>query len=369
MEPSALFTWDLPAGPAQPAEAAAPAGSLTPPADVVVDRDDAPGDAVREVAPAHDAAVAPAELEAPLPASLDDVDATVLVHAMRGAIDAGHAGALVAGHLLSAHPSRRVATFDVEELLDYRSRRPVLTFERTAFTDYVTPELALDYIATKDGGLLLLHGTEPDLRWETFSSAVREIVERLGVRTTVGLHGIPMGVPHTRPISVTEHGTREELLEPGPELFGTVQVPGTAASLLELRLGEHGHDAMGFAVHVPHYLAQAEYPAAAAELLRRLARVSRLPLSDAALEEAASTVREEIDRQVADAPEVAAVVGALEQQYDSFVQAAGASLLAGGHVPSADEIGAQFEAFLAAQAGEESEDPGDQPGPGSSGER
>ncbi len=178
-----------------------------------------------------------------------------------------------------------------------------------------------------------------------------------------------MGVPHTRPISVTEHGTREELLEPGPELFGTVQVPGTAASLLELRLGEHGHDAMGFAVHVPHYLAQAEYPAAAAELLRRLARVSRLPLSDAALEEAASTVREEIDRQVADAPEVAAVVGALEQQYDSFVQAAGASLLAGGHVPSADEIGAQFEAFLAAQAGEESEDPGDQPGPGSSGER
>ncbi|MBN8881320.1 putative ATP-grasp superfamily ATP-dependent carboligase [Salana multivorans] len=336
MEPSALFTWNLPAG--------TPAGTPQLPTHHGVPA------VVNEES--EDAGLT-------LPTTLDEVEAPVLVHAMRGAIDAGHAGALVAGHLLAAHPTRRVATFDVEELLDYRSRRPVVTFDRTAYTDYATPQLALDYVATADGGMLLLHGVEPDLRWETFSTAVREIVERLGVRTTVALQGIPMGVPHTRPVSVTEHATREDLVEPAPELFGTVQVPGTAASLLELRLGEHGHDAMGFAVHVPHYLAQTEYPAAAAELLRRLARVTELPLDTGALDRAAGTMRVEIDRQVAEAPEVASLVSALEQQYDAYVEAAGKSLLAGTHVPSADEIGAQFEAFLAAQAGEDSDDDGD----------
>jgi len=49
---------------------------------------------------------------------------TVLVHVLTGFIDAGQAGALARDHLLATMQHRRVATFDVDRLLDYRSRRP-----------------------------------------------------------------------------------------------------------------------------------------------------------------------------------------------------------------------------------------------------
>lgn len=303
--------------------------------------------------PALPAEPTPGEITATraLPRALDEIDAPVLVHAMRGSMDAGHAGALVVAHLLATHANARVATFDIDELLDYRSRRPTMTFESSSFTDYKDPQLALDYLATDAGGVLLLHGSEPDLRWEAFTSAMRSIVERLGVRTTVGVHGIPMGIPHTRPISITAHATRDGLVDVGSDVFGTVQIPGSASSLLEYRLGGWGHDAMGFAVHVPHYLAQSEFPAAAVELVHQIARVSGAHLDVSALEEAAATLASEIDEQVTASPEVEALVRGLEVQYDAYQEAAGRSLLAAGEVPSGDELAARFEEFLAQQSG------------------
>ena len=273
----------------------------------------------------------------------------VLVHALRGAMDAGHAGQLVVAQLLRTHEHERLATFEVDELMDYRSRRPVITFETSRFTEYEEPELALDHLSTPEGGMLLLHGLEPDLRWNAFTRAVREIVEQLGVETAVGVHGIPMGVPHTRPLSITQHANRDELVDVGPDLFGTVQLPGSAAMLLEYRLGIWGHDAVGFAAHVPHYLAQSDYPAAAAELLRRLSRFTGITFDTTQLDDAAAELMVEVDKQVADSPEVQAVVRALEAQYDAFQEAAGRSLLASGDVPTGDELAAQFEAFLAEQ--------------------
>src|SRR5207244_13060666 len=131
-----------------------------------------------------------------------------------------------------------------------------------------------------DGGtpLLLLAGLAPDLQWERFSGAVEDLVERMSVRVTVGLNAIPMAVPHTRPTGITAHATRPDLISGYEPWLRRVQVPGSAGNLLEYRLGSHGHDAIGFAVHVPHYLAQAGYPAAANELLTAVSRVTGLLL-------------------------------------------------------------------------------------------
>jgi hypothetical protein len=130
-----------------------------------------------------------------------------------------------------------------------------------------------------------------------------------------------------------------------------LQVPGSAASLLELRLGEENRAAGGFAVHVPHYLAQAAYPAAAVALLESVARVTGLALPDEALRDAARRTDEEIGRQVETSDEISELVQALERQYDAFVDASGEGLLAepGAEMPTADELGAQFERFLAEQ--------------------
>lgn len=298
-------------------------------------------------------------------------DVPVLVHALRGSLDAGHAGEMVARHLLSTMPSERVATFDADELVDYRSRRPALTFEDWRFTDYDEPVVALDLLRGPDGEqLLLLHGPEPDLQWDRFTTAVIELIEQLGVERTIGVHGIPMAVPHTRPISVTAHATRDELIDPQRHLMGRLQVPGNVAGLLELRLGKAGHDALGFAANVPHYLAQSEYPQAALALVRQIAGSTGLSLPLEELESAAAQTAGEIESQVAQSAEVGAVVRALEQQYDAFMESAAqpgqTTLVAEPALPSAEEIGAELEQFLAG-LGEDGEN-GDSGAPGETGE-
>lgn len=280
----------------------------------------------------------------------------VLVHAVRGFVDAGGAGRLAAEHLTEQLSTSRLVTFDVDQLLDYRSRRPTVTFDSTRWIDYEEPELAVDLVRDTSGvPFLLLHGVEPDVQWERFAAAVRQIVERFDVPLTVGVHGVPMGIPHTRPLTVTAHANRPELIADYTSWFGSVRVPADAGALLEIRLGESGHDAVGFAVHVPHYLAQSPFPQASITALEHVQRASGLELEVAALTEAAEETRLEVDRQVSDSAEVAQVVHALEEQYDAFTHNIGRpSLLAEtAELPTADELGAEFERFLAEQGGDE----------------
>jgi hypothetical protein len=230
-----------------------------------------------------------------------------------------------------------------------------MTFDSTTWSHYSEPRLAVDLVTDADGvPFLLLHGVEPDVQWERFAAAVRQLVERFDVPLTVGIHGIPMGVPHTRPLSATAHATRPELVADHTSWFGTVQVPASVGALLEYRLGQAGHDAMGFAVHVPHYLAQSPFPLASQTALRNVERSTGLDLRVDALAAAVQEANAEIDRQVEASEEVAAVVHALEEQYDSFARSIGrTSLLAeSSDIPTAEELGAEFERFLADQRGD-----------------
>ncbi len=281
---------------------------------------------------------------------LPELDRPVLLHALTGFIDAGSAGRLVRDHLLETYPHQPVATFHVDDLIDYRSRRPAMIFVEDHWESYDEPSLILHIVNDAAGTpFLLLEGAEPDVQWERFIVGVRGLIDQLHVRLTVGVHGIPMGVPHTRGVGVTSHGTRPELVTGLDSWVGTVQVPASVINLLELRLGQAGLDAMGFAAHVPHYLAQADYPEAAQALLGSVARAAGLELPTDGLQAAADITRAQIDEQVAASEEVATVVRALEAQYDAFVGARGQEdLLAGdGSVPTADELGAELERFLA----------------------
>ncbi|HEY0638884.1 MAG TPA: PAC2 family protein [Pseudonocardiaceae bacterium] len=286
-------------------------------------------------------------------------EAPVLVVSLDGFVDAGNAGRLAVMHLFAEFDARPVATFDVDQLVDYRGRRPTMVFDTDRWVSYAEPALAVYELRDSEGTrFLVLTGKEPDLQWERFAAAVTDLTQRLGVRLTVGLNAIPMPVPHTRPTTVTTHGTRPELVRDDERWFRGAEVPASAAALLEFRLGQAGYDAMGIAAHVPHYLAAGEYPSASTALLRRLARATGLSLPVAALEEAAERGRAEIDQQVAASEQATGVVRALERQYDAVVDGRQqAALLAPDEELDPGEFVAEVERFLAEQS------PGDGPDP------
>jgi predicted ATP-grasp superfamily ATP-dependent carboligase len=292
---------------------------------------------------------------------LPELGRPVLIQAITGFVDAGNATRLAREHLLSTLEGRPIATFDIDQLLDYRSRRPTMTFVEDHWEHYEEPRLQLHLLRDDAGSpFLLLAGPEPDLYWERFTAAVIALVDRLDVRLTAGLNAIPMAVPHTRPTGLTAHATRRELITSYEPWLQRVQVPGSAGHLLEYRLGERGRDAVGFAAHVPHYVAQAEYPAAAELLLASVSRTTGLLLPTETLRSAAELVRADIDRQVAQNAEAGALVNALEEQYDAFQRGRDSTnLLAeqSGPLPTADELAAELERFLAEQGR-----PGDTPG-------
>ena len=285
-----------------------------------------------------------------------DVSGSVLIEMLDGFIDAGGARRLAREALVATGDPQPVATFDVDLLHDYRARRPPMLFVQDHWESYEAP--VLDIVALQDEAgspYLLLRGSEPDVMWDRFAAAVIRVVEELGVRLTIGTNAIPMAVPHTRPVGVTAHASRPELISGYQPWVATVQVPGSAGHLIEHRLATAGHDSMGFAVHVPHYLAQAGFPPAAETLVGAMSRGSGLSLPLGTLPDASREAHESIASLVAQSEELVELVRTLETQYDAVVASRSDALDASGTVggqplPTAEELGAELERYLAEQS-------------------
>ncbi len=273
-------------------------------------------------------------------ASLADAH-PVLIHQLDGFVDAGGAGRQLTSHVLEHLDHQVLATFDHDQLHDYRSRRPAMVFDTNTWKSYADLHLRLYRVVDEQGEVfLLLSGPEPDVQWERFAAAVMGLIEQLGVRLTISAHGIPMAVPHTRPITLTAHATDADLVVGYRSWIDRVEVPASFTGLLEFRLGQADRRAMGFAVHVPHYLAQATFPEAALSLTRSLNAATGLAVPLEPLEKASATNLADIAAEMQTSSEVQELVANLEQQYDALqVEQQG--------VPSAEEIAAEFEKFLA----------------------
>ena len=275
-----------------------------------------------------------------------------LVHAFQGFVDAGAGVRLAAAYLRDTCETELIATFDPDELIDYRARRPRMTFSSDHFTSVDNPKLALTRVIDESGrDFLLLDGPEPDYQWNRFLASIDLIVDEFELTHAVGLTAIPWPSPHTRPIGITVHGNDPQLIAGRSAVLGDIEVPGHMGALLELHLGQRGLSSVGVTAQVPHYLVQFEYPRCAMALLEGLTDVTGLDLAAVGLEDQATKADVEVTQQLDGNEEFAAVVTALELQYDQMLEARSAltkpSSAPQGVVPSGDEIAAQVEEFLA----------------------
>lgn len=278
-------------------------------------------------------------------------DGLPLVAGLTGFADAGSAVSQLADYMLETLDHTLVASFDTDELLDYRARRPVFTFDHDHVSEVAVARLSLHLVHDDIGQpFLLLSGFEPDFQWNRFTAAVLQLVERYRVSTTTWVHSIPMPVPHTRPIGVTVSGNRADLIESLSVWKPVTQAPANALHLIEHRLGEEGHPTAGFVLLVPHYLADTEFPDAAVAALSSISAATGLIFPTDRLREEGREFLNKVEEQVHGNTELSRLVSTLEERHDTYME--GNPLPSpltdqDGRVPSADALAAELEKFLA----------------------
>ncbi|MGH9084468.1 MAG: PAC2 family protein [Acidimicrobiales bacterium] len=267
-----------------------------------------------------------------------ELDAPVMVMALKGWIDAGLGADGAAETLVAEMRCETIARFDADALLDWRARRPVMRLEDGVNANLSWEETELSWAKDPQGhDVLLLLGNEPDHAWLSFSEAVIDLAAGFGTRLVVGLGAYPTPVPHTRPPLLAASASSDELAQ--GLVRNTVEVPSGVQGMIERRAAVRGLPAIGLWAQVPHYVAAMPYPAASLALIEGANRVAGLSLPLADLAERARTSRARIDELIAQNPEHQAMLEQLEQQADEHATTQLAAA-------SGDELVAELERFL-----------------------
>ena len=283
-----------------------------------------------------------------------------LIVALAGLSDAGGAISQLESYLWERYAPEEILRFNADLLLDYRARRPVITFDQDHLTDYSPEELMLSLAHDSVGRpFLLLSGYEPDFRWEQFIDTVLMLIHEFEVTSTVWSHAIPMPVPHTRPIRSTVSGTREDLVADRSVWKPRTKLAASAAHVLEYRLHSLGEEVVGIALLVPHYLANTEFPSVLLAELELIMAATGLLFAVDELRESSQTFITQVDAQIAENDESDEMVRNLESRYDEFVseQDVQSPLMSeDGTIPTADQLASEFERFLAERRDGEADD-------------
>jgi hypothetical protein len=259
-----------------------------------------------------------------------DVVAPALIVSFEDWVDAGEAGSTAARHI--AEGGEVVATFDSDEIYDYRSHRPVLDILNGRPMSLQLPRLTLTRRHLPERDLFVLTGPEPDFRWEEFASDVRELALRIGIVEHVSLGAIPSAVPHTAATPVMMTASSDELMKGAAPTEGLLRVPAAAVSLVEWTLAEIGIPAVGFWAQIPHYAAP--FAGGAIALIRRVESHLSVTIGAGALEQEDESQRQTLQQIFSANPEASSYLERLE------------SIMGEQPIPPAENIGEEVERFL-----------------------
>ena len=285
-----------------------------------------------------------------------------LIAALTGFSDAGGTISQVSESIFSMYDARLIVEFRNDELLDYRSRRPVMYFEKDHIISYDPSVLGL-YLVNDEAGnpFLFLYGYEPDFKWDAFVAALRELFTLFAVSSVTWVHSIPFPLPHTRPVGVTVSGNRSELIDAISEWKPSTSVPGNVLHVLEYRVTPTGLPIAGFVLLVPHYLGDSEYPDAAISAFQYLTTATGLVFRTDPLRDEQKRFLRKLQSQVEENADLQRVISSLEQGYLAGEAGPGRPQISKPQqrVPSADEIAAELEDYLASRFRNEAESSGD----------
>jgi proteasome assembly chaperone (PAC2) family protein len=272
---------------------------------------------------------------------LPKLRAPMLVCAFRGWNDAAAAASTALEAVAGSLDAEVIAQLDPEEFFDFQANRPTITLTegQTRHIEWPENTLLAAHARSAERDLLLLDGTEPNLRWRTFADSVAGAAGKLGVDTVITLGALLAEVSHTLPVPITGLASDEELVDELELQRSNYEGPTGIVGVVHDSCRRAGMKSASLWAAVPHYVAAVPNPKAALALLRRLEGLTGVAVDASALEDETASYEEQVGRAVAANPEIEELVARIEEEQ------AGAES-GEEEMPSGDALARDFQRFL-----------------------
>lgn len=271
--------------------------------------------------------------------SRPEVHRPILVCAFAGWNDGGEAATTAARYLRDELGAARFARVDPEEFFDFQVNRPTVRIVDgvTRRIDWPVNEFSLARTGRRD--LVVLSGTEPNVRWRTYCEAILEVARSFGAELLVTLGAFLADVPHTAESPVAVASSDPAWLERPGVVPARYEGPTGIVGVLHDLAGSGGLPSVSLWGAAPHYLSANANPRVALALLERLRDLLDLELDTGRMEGAATAWLEQVNEAIEEDGNLAGYVRRLEQAAED------------GHdddaeIPSGDDLAAELERYL-----------------------
>lgn len=268
----------------------------------------------------------------------------ILVCAFRGWNDAAASASTALETVAESLDAEPLAEIDPEEFFDFQATRPtiVLSDGQARRIEWPRNTLVAARVPAADRDLVLFDGTEPNLRWRTFSETIATAAETLGVEMVVTMGALVAEVSHTLPVPITGLASDEQLVEELDLTRSNYEGPTGIVGVVHDCCRQLGMTSASLWAAVPHYVAAVPNPKAALALLRRLEGLTGVAVDATELEEEATSYEEQIGRAIAANPEIEELVQRIENEQNEQLEG-------DEDLPSADSLARDFQRFLRQQ--------------------
>jgi proteasome assembly chaperone (PAC2) family protein len=269
----------------------------------------------------------------------------MLVCSFRGWNDAAGSSSRALAAVADSLDAELVAQIDPEEFFDFQTTRPTITLTegQARHVEWPQNNLYTARVPAADRDLVLFDGTEPNLRWRTFSEGIATAADALGAEMVITMGALVAEVSHTLPVPITGLASSEELVEELDLERSNYEGPTGIVGVVHDCCRQLGMTSASLWAAVPHYVAAVPNPKAALALIRRLEGLTGIAVDASELEAETESYEEQIGRAVAANPEIKELVERIEAEQVEQLGDEGADL------PSADTIARDFQHFLRQQ--------------------
>jgi proteasome assembly chaperone (PAC2) family protein len=243
----------------------------------------------------------------------------VVIVALGGWNDAADSATTAIKFLVDLWKPTKFAEIDSEDFFVFTETRPLIKFvdgvQRTVV--WPTNQFLAHYAPNFNRDVILFLGTEPQLKWKTFSDTFLEVCKRFTVSEVVFLGALLAEVPHSATVPISGTSTTADVMERLREMdIRSSRYEGPTGMIGVLHDACRGASipSASFWAAVPHYLAASPNIKVTSALLTYVNTFLSFGLDLNDIQSDAVRFDEQITALVARDPEATAYVRKLEEQ-------------------------------------------------------